>query len=259
MIVEGLTRLTLQSYLLELFFAVGAEKPMGFGTGFVVATPAGIPFLLTARHNVAGKPGEVEFHELAIAVRAQAHPPNMRMIIKPAPRVRVRLRDESGSPLWYEHPTLGASADVAAVPINPRTPWMRTAEGVRSMSIGPASRVSVVGFPFANLPLMRWSATWSTGFIASEPEEDFGDERCFLIDCRARPGQSGSPVYRFARPWETFETEDGHAQSSDSSARLLGLYSGRIDNESDLGRVWKYQVLRELLEAIENGTASTGK
>jgi hypothetical protein len=34
-----------------------------------------------------------------------------------------------------------------------------------------------------------------------------------------------------------------------SISNLLGIYSGRINAESDLGMVWKVQVIKEILRA----------
>jgi hypothetical protein len=265
--ITELERLTMQSLLIEVFGIVGSQVPVGRATGFVMATPAGRPVLMTARHNVTGRhqqTGErlvdIEPHEIAIALRTQVAAGNMIMMQKPAPRVRVLLRDQNSfAPLWSEHPLLGATADVVAVPISSDIPWVLTAEGQCDMKVGPSTRLSIVGFPFAtSLPTMRESATWSTAFVASEPTENFSGQPVFLVDCRARTGQSGSPVYRFARAWEHFETTNGWAQQAPSPARLLGLYSGRISHDSDLGRVWKYEVIHQLLEAIDNDTALPG-
>lgn len=37
-------------------------------------------------------------------------------------------------------------------------------------------------------------AIWATGLMATEPEIDYNNQPTFLIDCRARPGQSVSAV-----------------------------------------------------------------
>ena len=42
---------------------------------------------------------------------------------------------------------------------------------------------------------------------------------------------------------------NGHAQMNSGPVwQLLGVYSGRISTESDLGKVWKLSVLREVVE-----------
>jgi hypothetical protein len=50
--------------------------------------------------------------------------------------------------------------------------------------------MSLAGFPFG-LAGAGSLAIWATGFIATEPEIDYNNQPTFLIDCLARPGQSG--------------------------------------------------------------------
>ncbi len=38
-------------------------------------------------------------------------------------------------------------------------------------------------------------------------------------------------------------------------SNLLGVYSGRINSESDLGLVWKAQAVRDILDAQKRGRA----
>ena len=73
----------------------------------------------------------------------------------------------------------------------------------------------------------------------------------FLIDCRARPGQSGSPVVAY-RSGGSVVLEDGTTVvvSGGPVHRFFGIYSGRINEKSDLGLVWKAQAIRELVDSI---------
>jgi hypothetical protein len=260
-------RLTFQSFLLEVFGSLHSERSLATGTGFVMATPAGRPMLITARHNVTGRDqitGEplsstgVIPRRLVAFVRNLFLPSTAQVIMYDPPgRADIDLRGrEDDLPRWYEHPALGPVADVVAVPFGPPVPWTVSSEGDIDMAVGPSARVSIIGFPLTTIAAMRNSATWSTGFVASEPNEDYDGLPTFLVDCRARPGQSGSPVYRFARQFEIYETvEGGTTQRSPYAARLLGIYVGRIHKDSDLGRVWKFQVIRDLLASIDAGAA----
>jgi hypothetical protein len=90
---------------------------------------------------------------------------------------------------------------------------------------------------------------WATGFVASEPDIDFGNLPVFLIDCRSRQGQSGSAVIAYG-DGGMFAMEDGStAVMPGEVIRLLGIYSGRINEQSDLGIVWKVSALQELVAA----------
>lgn len=53
----------------------------------------------------------------------------------------------------------------------------------------------------------------------------------FLIDSKTREGQSGSPVIL------------------GNTTILLGIYSGRINANSDLGYVWKAELIKEIIES----------
>ena len=77
-----------------------------------------------------------------------------------------------------------------------------------------------------------------------------------LIDCRTREGASGSPVFAYrSSGWVNAESmETGERKSVLISGkpvwRFLGVYSGRLRGDSDVGMVWKAQAVRELVGSI---------
>jgi hypothetical protein len=109
--------------------------------------------------------------------------------------------------------------------------------------------VSIIGFPFGQSA--NKFALWSTGFVASEPAIDCFELPVFLVDCRARRGQSGSPVVAFRQAGQMVGFTDGSmAMMSGPISSLLGMYSGRINADSDLGMVWKVSALQELVNSV---------
>jgi len=165
------------------------------------------------------------------------------------------LYDDHQKALWHEHPKHGRLVDAVALPLTELAevrllPYVgRGAPSWPTITWGPADIVSVVGFPFG-MTGGGSLAIWATGFVASEPQVDMRDLPLFLIDCRARPGQSGSAVVVF-RNGGTVITEDGSISVGTGSAcRFLGLYSGRINSESDLGLVWKESALLDILATL---------
>lgn len=136
-------------------------------------------------------------------------------------------------------------------------------------------QVFVVGYPYGySTTSKRYLPIWSGATIASEYEENLTvpinyidecnmiyreldleiDERkkigiieklkkvthyevpTFLVDAKTREGQSGSPVIycnKTSNKEETF---------------LLGIYSGRVHENSDLGYVWKTELIKEIIE-----------
>lgn len=241
---------SVRSLLIEM--RAGAQ-PLATGTGFVVTSPAG-PVLLTNRHNVTGRRQD-NGQPLS---PTGGIPDTMRIVHNRTGTLGEWLvRDESlysaATPKWREHPRLRAKADFVALPLtalddvelyrydvaNPGPP----------IRCGPAQTVSVVGFPFG-IQAGGSLAVWATGFVASEPDIDFGDLPIFLIDCRSRPGQSGSAVIAYGNGG-MFAMEDGStAVMAGEVIRLLGIYSGRINEQSDLGIVWKVAALNELVATI---------
>jgi hypothetical protein len=115
------------------------------------------------------------------------------------------------------------------------------------IEIGPAENVSVVGFPFGR-SVQRFPI-WATGFLAQDLSLVTPESPTFLIDCRTREGQSGSPVLAYRAGAYRKRTEDKVSVTMNPTPvwELLGIYSGRINRESDLGIVWHVSVIKDIL------------
>lgn len=227
-------------------------RELATGTAFVVWANGGTPYLVTNRHNLAGRRSDnnelLSSHGVAPEQVSVFH--NAQGSLGKWDWVTYRLHDEAGRPKWYEHPTHGRKVDVVALPLDnvdgvelyPYDPW---ADGP-ALRAGVSDSVSIIGFPFALS--VQGLAVWSKGAIASEPAVDANGVPCFYIDSRTRPGQSGAPVVVYS-PGGLTELDDGSSvMYNGPQERLLGVYSGRVNPESDLGIVWKVQALIEVLE-----------
>ena len=152
---------------------------------------------------------------------------------------------------WIEHPILAERGDFVALPLenlqNVHLYPYDVANPGPEVVVGPAATVSVVGFPFG-MTAGGLLPVWATGFVASEPDIDFNELPTFLIDCRSRPGQSGSPVIAYRSG--AVAMADGSTAVGGTVFRLLGIYSGRINDQSDIGIVWKVKALQELIASI---------
>jgi hypothetical protein len=223
------------------------------GTGFVVNAPRG-PVLVTNRHNVTGR------HNTTNALLSpQGHIPDEIIIMHNrngnlgqwVAKSEPILNDYN--PLWIEHPTLGATADFVALPLTNLTdvklyPYDLT-PAARQIIVRPSDTISVIGFPFG-IAGGGALGIWATGFMATEHDIDHNNLPTFLIDCRARQGQSGSAVIAH-RNTGMMEAEDGtRFMSSGAVTRFMGIYSGRINDQSDLGIVWKARAISELIATI---------
>ncbi len=245
---------SVQSLFLQFRFQ---GEPLSTGTGFVAQSPRG-PVLLTNRHNVTGRNNQTGTF---LNPQTAAVPDEVVIVHNRASylgewtfRIEPLLRDYE--PLWYEHPVLGPSADFVALPLTKLEdvalyPYNLTGDPL--IRCGPADVVSVVGFPFGLVgggSAGGALAVWATGFVAFEPEINYDCLPMFLIDCRSRPGQSGSAVIAYRSAGMVAMEDGGAAIFGGPVQRLLGIYSGRINQQSDLGMVWKTSALKELVDTI---------
>ena len=91
---------------------------------------------------------------------------------------------------------------------------------------------------------------WKTGHIASEPSVDRDNLPMFLIDATTRRGMSGSPVHlRVTGGYRSRDRRGEIVQLSESRTMWLGVYSGRTSENSELGRVWRPEVVRDTVMA----------
>ncbi len=238
---------------LSLEMSVDGQR-LATGTGIICASPAG-PVLVTNRHNLTGRhqttgqplsPTGGLPNEVRIAHHRRGKLGELETIVE-------SVLDASGSPLWVEHPTLGARADIVALKLTLNDgvqlyPYDASTPGA-DIFVGPSDAISVIGFPFG-IAAAGFLPIWATGFMASEPDVDFDGVPTFLVDCRTRPGQSGSAVVAY-RSGGMVAMADGSVAAFDGPVhRFLGLYSGRINAESDLGVVWKVEAVRDLVAAV---------
>lgn len=244
----------------SLFVVATANgRDLGSGTGFVVVHEER-PYLITNFHVAAGRdPRTGQPRHSSGAV-----PETLRVVhlLPPKPdRLEWEGRDEpvltpTGEALWLEHPTFGRQVDVVALPLT-------NVEGVDlhpydlsgtapAMAFGPATDVNVVGFPFG-MTAGGAFGVWTHGFVASEPKIDFNDLPLFLVDARTREGQSGSPVIAYSTGGATPMADGSTAIMGAGLVNLLGVYSGRVNKDSDIGLVWKVQAVRDILTSQKIG------
>ena len=250
---------TAKSLYIEMYFG---EVLLSSGTAFLAANDRESHCtLITNRHNVTGRNQEtgkcISPHAAVpdnIVIHFHKRIKNFEDIGKEWVEIKLPLYRNDGTPYWIEHPRLGGGADVVALnltwgsDVDKYPYYFENDLDSFNLVISPAENISVIGFPFGlssygKLPI------WATGYLAQELSLINHDKPVFLIDCRARQGQSGSPVIAF-RPSGYRSTKDGNTYSSLSGNKVwefLGVYSGRVNSESDLGIVWHVSAIRELL------------
>ncbi|MGW7529097.1 trypsin-like peptidase domain-containing protein [Streptomyces sp. NPDC054783] len=245
----------LASLYLQPLTPTGQVERGRAATGFVVRNSAARPFLVTNRHVVTGRDSKNNDK-----VKDGANVSAIRVLLHSAGSfgewiaLVLELGDEEERPLWLEHPEHGWKVDVVAIALPDFVE--EKADLIAYRPGGPAlarmdltSELHVIGFPVGFDPFRTHAAlgVWARGTIAWPPSLDWEDLPCTLIDCRARPGQSGSPVVFYADELARYRAADGELRSG-PAWDLIGIYSGRTHDDSDIGIVWKRSAIEDIVE-----------
>lgn len=224
-------------------------------TGFIVYKDKTF-YLITNRHVVTGRNNETnECLDLKYGAI-----PNKIIIMVPRiegkkwiwSKVVIQLYNVNGEPIWLEHPTYKNRVDVVAIKLcnDIQTNFYYNLKSNYYTSV--TDNVFIVGYPFGfNVnPKNGKYAIWTTGIIASDPDLNLNinDEQlpAFLIDAKTRHGQSGSPVIYYSSIGID-KTNNGIGFYGFPIIHEIGIYSGRINKESDLGYVWKWSLIGEII------------
>lgn len=255
----------------ETITLLGGAKPCMQGTGFFYKYN-GRYFLVTARHCFTNRAWRSNrYLDPPVPPTTPTHV-RLRLRMKPegetfdgnhllSQEFCLKLIDEDENPLWFEHPD-GPEVDVAARPLD-ELPF----EEIHFVPLEPkdgaygtqprfwvTDDVFIVGYPFGIDHGFYWPI-WIRGTVASEPTLMFTYEDkeypLFLVDSRTRAGQSGSPVLLPRRHFAA-DTVDSDLPRS----RLVGVYTGRINAESDLGLVWHIGEVEKMIKAEQKAPRS---
>lgn len=240
---------SLPSVRLETYFR-GVH--IATASGFVDISSHG-PVLVTNRHVLTGRN-----HFTGKPIHPQAALPDecrIWYLLRSGEGFETRseaLYDCDLWPRWNYHPKFGGTVDIATLPLTnidgislfPRSGWVESPADWPMLL--PTDPVAVVGYPYgqhaAGFPV------WTSGTIATDLGLDYDAKPVFLIDARTRESQSGSPVYYHTNTG-VVRTSAGVTNFMDAPySWFLGIYSGRINAESDVGLVWKAHLVSEILE-----------
>lgn len=224
-------------------------NPLSTATGFVVLKKEK-PFLITNWHVVAGRDPNTNQPLSPTA----AVPDQLSIVHHHSQQLgrweqRVEELYAQGKPRWREHPT-GKAVDVVALPLastdaDIRFYPMDLALADVDMLVQVAMTVSIIGFPYG-LATNGALPIWKTGHIASDPDIEYQGKPAFLVDATTRGGMSGSPVV--VRQYGGHTDSKGNVyMGTGATTRFVGIYSGRIHEQSDVGIVWRPELLKAIL------------
>ena len=168
------------------------------------------------------------------------------------------LLKEDGQPAWFQHSS-GQKYDIAFMLVPPDAPFdifpaIRSDE-TPNLRCTLGRDVFIIGYPLGvtkqpGLPI------WKRGSIASEPELEADQLPIILVDSSTREGMSGSPVIAQAIDGALLDNGDT-VVGSGPYVRFIGMYSGRygtdVDDKLSVGRVWKREVLEEMVRTLTPG------
>jgi hypothetical protein len=251
------------SQFLEVLSPTG--RRYGTATGFFMRNSSGTVFLVTNRHVVTGRHWETNKLDGHVAPSALRFTVPVSVPSGAAgfwTQIAIGLGDADDLPVWLEHPTHGRRVDVVAIPISETTQdafgrdldFVTYASGASPARLGIANDVYTIGFPVGVDPVNHAAfPLWIRGSVAWPPRLDWHDLPAFVIDSRTRQGQSGSPVVIYADETMACVTP-ANERAFGPAWGLVGVYSGRIHSDSDIGIVWKRSALDEI---VEHGARST--
>lgn len=262
--------ISVSTTIINLYFN---DTKLASGSGFFYKSGSDF-FLVTNRHNLTGRDqntGEALSSYGGIPNRLEFFIPTHswdgpNLVMDGQTLNSHAIIWGADSRPWLEHPTLASDCDIVALHLNSfgndvqPVVCVNTLQNSAPLTMLPAARVSVVGYPFGtqingHLPI------WISGSIASEPELDVEGKAAFFIDCRTNRGASGSPVFLVNLgssqmvdhvqnvPQTVTVIRSGNHNFATFAApvqRFIGIYSGRINAKSDIGLVWRTSLIEEI-------------
>jgi S1-C subfamily serine protease len=201
-------------------------------------------YVITNRHVVVDE--QQKFYPDTITLRVHTSPTTLTQNRD----IDVPLYSH-GSPIWLEHPTLRADADVVAIDISS---YLQSTDVISLLAsnlfvpnnviLGLTTAAYVIGYPrgfydsLNNLPVVR------NGTLASPYRVPFSGKPLFLIDANLHPGTSGSPVISPASA--TRRTTQALLAMGNFPPSLLGINSGGF-NGLGLNAVWYPELIDDIV------------
>jgi S1-C subfamily serine protease len=234
------------------------EQRIGSGTGFILDSPDG-RMLVSNRHVIVGrKPGSNQYQDPGGRQPTSLRIWSINRLVQPA-AVDVPLFDADMTEQWVEHPDHRNELDLVGIPWHhglfestSMEPYMA---GGAPAQIAVPDPVLLLGFPLRFNGGVQGLPVAVTGMIATTPGLPIdGKLPRFLIDSATREGLSGAPVlfYPNGQPVVNVNGTTAVAQGK-SGYQLLGIYTGRIREDAQLGYVITAAAIRRLLEEPRPG------
>ncbi len=238
------------------------DQDLGTATCFIVEHKSRA-WLVTSRHVVTGRDTETD----KLLSNTGAVPDALRIVHHSTLSTELQgawtlvnepLYTENGEPRWVEHPHFcikdaerptEPNVDLVVLPLSSLHKEIQLYPldlrlATVNVRVAPGLPVSIIGFPFGRFG-PAFFPIWKTGHIASDADA-YWSPRYFLIDATTRTGMSGSPVVY--RSFGSYQRDETTTVVGDAT-RLLGVYSGRIREDAEIGIVWRPELISEMLDS----------
>lgn len=235
----GIDGFSLHSAFLELYFN-GKKAASGSG---LLAKVSGSTILITALHNFTGRNehgdtvSETACWPDSVRVRGYGYQCDF-----PLYHGDNDSNQLDAIPIFWSHPD-NLKIDLAILPVNlaratPLDSSFLSPDNGRHVQLRVSQLCHIVGYPEGIFQTVGEGVLpiWKTGHIASEPSIYENGLPRIYIDAATTKGMSGSPVY--VREQTSFI----------SGNRLLGIYTGRTSELSDVGLVYTPHAIRTIIE-----------
>jgi len=244
---------SIKSIYLEACFD---NQKLANATGFLVKNNNNDIYLITNRHVVTGRNNEtnecLDKKYSAIPNKLNIWFPYLENNYYVWKNISWDLYDKKENSIWLEHPLYKENVDVVAINLGKfdKLTFLHSLNSEYKPIV--TENVYIIGYPFGfNVnPENGKYAIWSSASIASDPDLDLNINGkqlpAFLVDAKTRQGQSGSPViYHSSNGFD--RQSNGFAVYGGPITHEIGIYSGRINKDSDLGYVWKWSLIKDIV------------
>jgi len=174
-------------------------------------------------------------------------------------QVAVPLHDKNNQPLWIAHADrklpeqsnhANLAIDLVLIDVTQICPPNVTGHLIwrpdYQIRLNPMEPVAIIGYPFGLFGRDAFPI-WITGTVANdlagEPQSKY-----FFVDANTGTGNSGSLVIHRSSG-AAFHKPGGYLHPNGSVSYFMGIYSGRIKAESNIGIVWHWELIQELIQA----------
>ena len=248
--------------VLSLELLARTKESLGYATA-VIMQARGRYFLVTNYHVLSGR------HPYTTDQNAEAIPDFVRVkyLVQKAgvelPRsveIDHPLYRDEDKPLWIalakekrmlptEANGVKLAIDVAILEVSkiPQNVGVLQFDPPTEFLIPVMEQVAIIGYPFhlsgtEDLPL------WLSGTVASDLANR-PYRRCFFVDAKTREGCSGSLVVLKTKGARV-DRPGGKTDGQGDVFHTVGIYSGRLPGNSDIGIVWHWNTVAQTLGEV---------